>query len=110
MQTIPLQLDMCTLFDRVGEGVQYRYAIAVDQASLMENGITPTNFVLQKGTFDSSHTRYLKGLRIDIDAWVQDAHDFLSQPNRDEVITTFLDLMEKPSYAWVRDFYAKWYE
>ena len=110
MQTIPLQLDMCTLFDRVGEGVQYRYAIAVDQDSLMEHGVTPSNFVLQKGTFNSSDTRYLNGLRIDIDAWVQDAHDFLSQPNRDEVITTFLDLMEKPSYAWVRDFYAKWYE
>ena len=58
----------------------------------------------------NTDTRYLNGLRIDIAAWAQDAHDFLSQPNRDEVITTFLDLMNTPNHAWIQEFHAKWYE
>ena len=83
------QLDMYPIYDRIGENVMFDYSIWYDLDDMFANGFTDANFFVVGHGFEDGSKRYLQSYHMSVEAWAQDAIDYLRRANNQSAIEVF---------------------
>ena len=91
MEKFKGQLDCYDLFDRMGEGVMFRFVVTYDWEDILKNDINGDNFSVEMIGFDKSVDRYFSAYRISRDGWIKDAQDYLMRKECEVIKENFFE-------------------
>lgn len=91
MENIELTANFYTIFDRIGEGVLYKYNIEYHWEDILKNDITEHNFKFIPIGFCQEGLAYLKKNHIDYVKWESLMIEFLQKNNFSYPIETFFE-------------------
>src|SRR5258708_4881309 len=98
MEQVKLQFDMYDVFDRMGEGVMFRFVVNYDWGNILKNDINGDNFNVEMIGFDDDINAYFSAYRISRDAWTKDTQDYLMKNDCGTIKEIFFDNLTDGRY------------
>lgn len=98
MEKFKGQLDCYDLFDRMGEGVLFRFVVTYDWEDILKNDINGDNFQVEMVGFDADMNAYFGAYRISRADWTKDAQDYLMQNDCETIKEMFFENLSNDKY------------
>lgn len=98
MQEMELKLDMYSIFDRIGEGVMFKYKVKYDWDSIIKDDANEQNFVVEAIGFGSDTQKYLGTYHMSVEQWTKDAIEYLTQDENNVARENFFENLSDELY------------
>jgi hypothetical protein len=98
MEEVTLELDMYDLFDRIGEGVMFKYKVKYDWQSIVKDDVNDQNFIVEAVGFADDDQRYLQSYRMSVEEWTNDAMQYITRGSMQTAQEAFFESLPDATY------------
>lgn len=98
MEKFKGHFDCYDLFDRMGEGVIFRFVVNYDWDNILKNDINCDNFNVEMIGFDKDVDAYFSAYHISREKWINDVQDYLMQNDCETVKEIFFENLSDDRY------------
>lgn len=99
MEKFEGRFDCYDIFDRMGEGVMFKFVVNYNWGNILKNDVNGDNFQVEMIGFDKDVDAYFGAYHISREKWTNDVQEYLMKNDCETIKEIFFENLSDEKYA-----------